>query len=180
MQAPHGSHDVHGSEYGKARRPVGIIDFEMILREDKRHGMLSMDVVACCRSRVTWVRDGYLPVKPSVNNSADLYLRLRTQHKGPTRVCLQLVPWDRWVWSPYYRSSPYLRLPVQCAPSPHRTGFLAADVVLPTSVCSIGHIWWRRGDVMMILMSVLEGFLIGQGSFLRYHMSATGPPKQNN
>lgn len=61
MQAPHGSHDVHGSEYGKARRTVGIIDFEMILREDKRHGMLSMDVVArCrCRSRVPWVRDGW-------------------------------------------------------------------------------------------------------------------------
>jgi len=33
---------------------------------------------------------------------------------------------------------------------------------------------------MMILMSVLEGFLIGQGIFLRYHMSATGPPQQND
>jgi hypothetical protein len=32
---------------------------------------------------------------------------------------------------------------------------------------------------MMILMSVLEGILIGQGIFLQYHMSATGPPKQN-
>jgi hypothetical protein len=142
--------------------------------------MLLMNVVARCRSRVTWVRDGYLPVKPSANNGADLYLRLSTQHKDPTRVWLQLAPWDRWGWSPYYRSSPYPRLPVQCAPSPHRTGSLAAEVVLPTSVCSIGHVWWRRrGDVMMILMSVLEGFLIGQGIFLRYHMNATGPPQQN-
>ena len=33
---------------------------------------------------------------------------------------------------------------------------------------------------MMILLSVLEGILIGQGIFLRYHMSATEPPKQND
>ena len=105
MQAPHGSHDVHGSEYRRARREVGIIDFERILRGDKRHRMFSMDVVAR-RSRVMWVRDGYLPVKPCANNGADLYLGLSTQHKAPTRVCLQLAPWNRPVWYPYYRSNP--------------------------------------------------------------------------
>ena len=104
---PHGSHDVHGSEYGKTRRTVGIIDFEIILRGDKRHGMLAMDVVARCRSRVPWVRDGYLRVKPSANSGFNhLYLGLSTQHKGLTRACLQLAPWDRWVWSPYCRSNP--------------------------------------------------------------------------
>jgi hypothetical protein len=41
--------------------------------------MLSMDVVARCRSRVTWVRDGYLPVKPSANDGADLY-RVRARN----------------------------------------------------------------------------------------------------
>jgi len=44
--------------------------------------MLSMDVVARCRSRVTWVRNGYLPVKPSANNGADLYLGVKHTAQG--------------------------------------------------------------------------------------------------
>jgi hypothetical protein len=35
MPPPHGSHDLHRAEYEKARRTVGIIDFERILREIK-------------------------------------------------------------------------------------------------------------------------------------------------
>lgn len=62
--------------------------------------MFSMDVVARCRSRVTRVRDGYSPVKPLASNSANLYLGLSTQYKDPTRACLQLAPWNRWVWPP--------------------------------------------------------------------------------
>jgi hypothetical protein len=178
MPPPHGRHDLHGSEYGKARRTVGIIDFERILRGDKRHGMLSMDVVARCRSRVPWVRDSDLPVKPSANDGADLYLGLSTRipRECACSLCLKIAG-----FGPLIIIRGPMRLPVQCAPSPHRTGSLAAEVILPTSVCSRGHVWWRRrGDVMMILMSVLKGFLIGQGIFLRYRMSATGPPQQND
>jgi hypothetical protein len=74
VQSPNVSHALHGSESGKAHRAVGIVEFDRTLRGDKRHGMLSMDVVARCLSRVTSVRDGYLPVKTSANNGADLCL----------------------------------------------------------------------------------------------------------
>ena len=122
IQPPHGSHDLHGSECGNSRKMVGITDFGRILRGDKRHGMLSMDVVArCrCRSRVPWVRDGYLPVKPSANSGVNLYLGLSTRYKDPTRACLQLAPWDRWVWSPYHRSNPEFR-GCPCNARHHRT-----------------------------------------------------------